>query len=58
MTAVGWPRMSFARNASQGGRPEIIVRDGVIDANGDMVYGLFDDVDVETETRYDELDTK
>ena len=50
--------LSFARNASQGGRPEIIVRDGVIDANGDMVYGLFDDVDVETETRFDELDTK
>jgi TonB-dependent receptor len=50
--------LSFARNASQGGRPEIIVRDGVIDANGDMVYGLFDDVDVESETRFDELDTK
>ncbi|KAK0361296.1 hypothetical protein LTR94_023923, partial [Friedmanniomyces endolithicus] len=50
--------LSFARNAAQGGRPEIIVRDGVVDANGDMVYGLFDDVDVETETRFDELDTR
>lgn len=50
--------LSFARNASQGGRPEIIVRDGVVDGNGDMVYGLFDDVDIETETRFDELDTK
>ena len=50
--------LSFARNASQGGRPEIIVRDGVVNANGDLIYGLFDDVDVESETRYDELDTK
>jgi iron complex outermembrane receptor protein len=50
--------LSFARNASQGGRPEIIVRDGVLNANNDLVYGLFDDVDVESETRFDELDTK
>jgi iron complex outermembrane receptor protein len=50
--------LSFARNASQGGRPEIIVRDGAINAKGDMVYGLFDDVDVESETRFDKLDTK
>ncbi|QYF85649.1 TonB-dependent receptor [Brevundimonas sp. PAMC22021] len=50
--------LSFARNASQGGRPEIIVRDGVIDQNGDMIYGLFDDVDIESETRFDELDTQ
>ena len=50
--------LSFARNASQGGRPEIIVRDGSVNANGEMVYGLFDDVDIESETRFDELDTK
>lgn len=50
--------LSFARNASQGGRPEIIVRDGVVNAKGDMVYGLFDDVDVESETRFDRLDTQ
>ncbi|MGH1557550.1 TonB-dependent receptor plug domain-containing protein [Caulobacter segnis] len=50
--------LSFARNASQGGRPEIIVRDGVVNAKGDMVYGLFDDVDVESETRFDKLDTQ
>lgn len=50
--------LSFARNASQGGRPEIIARDGVVNAKGDMVYGLFDDVDVESETRFDKLDTK
>jgi iron complex outermembrane receptor protein len=50
--------LSFARNASQGGRPEIIARDGVINAKGDMVYGLFDDVDIESETRFDRLETK
>jgi iron complex outermembrane receptor protein len=50
--------LSFARNASQGGRPEIIVRDGAVNAKGDMVYGLFDDVDVESETRYDVLETE
>jgi len=50
--------LSFARNAAQGGRPEIIVRDGVVNSKGDMVYGLFDDVDVESETRFDKLRTK
>jgi TonB-dependent receptor len=50
--------LSFARNASQGGRPEIIVRDGAVNAKGDMVYGLFDDVDIESETRFDRLETK
>jgi TonB-dependent receptor len=50
--------LSFARNASQGGRPEIIARDGVVNAKGDMVYGLFDDVDIESETRFDRLETK
>ncbi|WP_235524429.1 TonB-dependent receptor [Caulobacter sp. Root655] len=50
--------LSFARNASQGGRPEIIVRDGAINARGDMVYGLFDDVDIESESRFDKLDTQ
>ncbi len=50
--------LSFARNASQGGRPEIIVRDGAVNAKGDMVYGLFDDVDIESESRFDKLDTK
>jgi len=50
--------LSFARNASQGGRPEIIVRDGVVNAKGDMVYALFDDVDIESESRFDKLETK
>jgi len=49
--------LSFARPASQGGRPEAIVLDGAINARGDMTYGLFNDVDIQSETRRDELST-
>lgn len=50
--------LSFARPLSQGGRPEAVVLDGEIDADGDMVYGLFNQVDIQTETRRDELSTE
>jgi len=50
--------LSFARPASQGGRPEAVVLDGAIDGDGDMVYGVFNDVDIQTETRRDELSTE
>lgn len=50
--------ISFSRSASQGGKPETIVRDGYIDpATGALLYGRFDDVDVRAEHRYDEWDT-
>ncbi len=49
---------SFSRSASQGGKPQTLVRAGEIDANGTMVYGLFDAVDIRSESRYDELETK
>lgn len=49
--------LSFARPASQGGRPEAVVLDGEINDKGDMVYGLFDNVDIESETRRDKLST-
>jgi iron complex outermembrane receptor protein len=49
---------SFSRGASQGGKPQTLVRSGEIDANGTMVYGLFDAVDIRSESRYDELETK
>lgn len=39
-----------------GGKPETIVRDGVIE-NGAMVYGLFDNVDIRSESRHDEWST-
>ena len=48
--------ISFSRGASQGGKPETVVRDGVID-NGALVYGLFDNVDIRSESRHDEWNT-
>lgn len=39
------------------GKPATIVRDGVIDDRGALVYGLFDNVDVRSENRYDEWNT-
>jgi iron complex outermembrane recepter protein len=49
---------SFTRTGTQNGKPQTIVRDGAIDANGTMVYGLFDNVDIRSEDRYDELETQ
>jgi len=39
------------------GKPQTVVRDGVIDDRGALVYGLFDDVDIRSENRYDEWNT-
>jgi iron complex outermembrane recepter protein len=49
---------SFSRSASQGGKPQTLIREGEIDANGTLVYGLFDAVDIRSESRHDELETK
>ncbi len=40
------------------GRAGIDVREYVIDGNNNMIYGLFDDVDIRSESRFDELATK
>ena len=48
--------ISFSRTGT--GKPQTVVVDGVIDGNGNLVYGLFNDVDVRSEARYDELSTK
>jgi TonB-dependent receptor len=49
---------SFTRTGTQNGKPQTIVRDGIVDSNGTMVYGLFDGVDIRSEDRYDELETQ
>jgi len=49
---------SFSRNASQGGKPQTAVRNAEIGSDGTLVYGLFDDVDIRSEARHDELETK
>lgn len=50
------PAGNACRAAGSGGKPETIVRDGVIQ-NGALVYGLFDDVDIRSESRHDEWNT-
>lgn len=49
--------LSFSRNAAAGGQPQVIVRDAVVE-NGMLVYGLFDNVDIRSESRFDELSTE
>ena len=46
--------ISFSRSGT--GKPQTIVRDGVIENNA-LVYGLFDDVDIRSESRHDEWST-
>lgn len=47
---------SFSRAGN--GKPQTSVREGQIDSNGNLVYGLFDGVDLRAESRYDELVTR
>lgn len=49
--------VSFSRTGAAG-KPETIVRDGAIDDRGNLVYGVFDNVDIRSESRLDELSTK
>jgi iron complex outermembrane receptor protein len=49
---------SFSRNASADGKPTSVIRAGEIAPNGSLLYGLFDDVDMRSEARHDELRTK
>ena len=49
--------MSFSRNAAAGGQTQVIVRDAAVE-NNTLVYGLFDNVDVRSESRYDQLETQ
>jgi len=48
--------LSFSRNAAAGGQTQIAVRDAAVENNA-LVYGVFDNVDVRSEQRYDELTT-
>jgi len=48
--------ISFSRSGT--GKPQTIVRDGVIDPNGNLVYGVFDNVDIRSESRVDEQSTE
>ena len=49
--------VSFSRSGPTG-KPQTVVKESVIDANGNLVYGVFDNVDIRSESRYDELTTE
>ncbi len=49
--------LSFSRNAAAGGQTQIHVRDAVVE-NNMLVYGLFDNVDIRSESRFDVLTTE
>ncbi len=46
------------RAAGAGGKPDTVVLESVVDGRGNLVYGRFNNVDVRSEARYDELETK
>lgn len=48
--------VSFSRTNADG-KQETVVREAVIDGNGNMVYGVFDNVDIRSEGHYDEQST-
>jgi iron complex outermembrane receptor protein len=50
--------ISFSRSAAQGGKPQTSVVATGYDANGALLYGTYNGVDIRSEQRFDELDTK
>lgn len=50
--------LSFSRNAAAAGKTQISVVDAFVDASGQLARGTFNNVDVRSEQRYDELETK
>jgi iron complex outermembrane recepter protein len=49
--------LSFSRNAAAGGQTQIGVREAIVE-NNMLVYGVFDNVDIRSESRYDVLSTE
>ncbi|MGF7150776.1 TonB-dependent receptor [Sphingomonas zeicaulis] len=48
--------ISFSRSGS--GKPQTIIRDGVVDGNNNIISGTFDRVDLRSQARYDILKTE
>jgi iron complex outermembrane receptor protein len=48
--------LSFSR-AGASGKPQTIIRTGEVNDQNELVYGVFDDVDVRVESRHDEFST-
>ena len=49
--------ISFSRTAAQGGKPQTSVVNAVYSANGQLISGTFNGVDVRSESRFDEIHT-
>jgi iron complex outermembrane receptor protein len=47
--------ISFSRGGA--GKPNTVIRDGVVSADHDLVYGLFDNVDMRSQSSYHQLET-
>src|SRR6185369_8825791 len=50
--------ISFSRTAGQGGKPQTSVLEAQYDSNGALLFGNYNGVDIRSEQRFDELDTK
>jgi len=50
--------ISFSRSASQGGKPQTSVVETAYDANGALLFGVYNGVDIRSESRFDELSTE
>ncbi|WP_313168947.1 TonB-dependent receptor, partial [Massilia oculi] len=48
---------SFSRSASQGGKPQVGVLEAQYAPNGSLLYGRYNNVDIRSEQRFDELKT-
>jgi TonB-dependent receptor len=48
--------LSFSRTGASG-KAQSIIRTGEVNADNELVYGVFDDVDMRVESRHDELST-
>lgn len=49
--------ISFSRSASQGGKPQTSVVKTEYAPNGALLYGMYNGVDIRTESRFDQLST-
>ena len=50
--------ISFSRTAAQGGKPQTSVVQTAYDANGALLYGVYNGVDIRAESRFDQLSTE
>jgi iron complex outermembrane receptor protein len=48
--------IGFSRTGA--GKPQIVIRDGVVNGDNELVYGVFDNVDMRVESRFDVLETQ